>query len=312
MQPRRAAAREKFGGEKSVKKDLPKAKIQPFPKIRELVIDLVRTGYKTHTIHGLIEVDISKPQAVIREYQRRIRHSISFSAYLIYCISRAAEKHPLIHAYRKGKKELIFFDDVDVNTLFEKTKPDGVVVPVGYIYRAANKKSLAEINYESRVTLKDSLMNDKGVKRRARMLKLPAILRKLLWKIIESDPYKLKDHRGTIGFTNVGFFFGSRPGWAVPITPSTAIAVGGTYDKLVLKNGVPQNQRTLCLTISVNHDIIDGAPATRFGEMLATLIEDAAGLDEQFIEESLKLYQKNGDRSPDAHPVFIKTPRERK
>jgi pyruvate/2-oxoglutarate dehydrogenase complex dihydrolipoamide acyltransferase (E2) component len=35
----------------------------------------------------------------------------------------------------------------------------------------------------------------------------------------------------------------------------------------------------LALTISVDHDVIDGAPAARFGARLAELIEGAAGLD---------------------------------
>jgi pyruvate/2-oxoglutarate dehydrogenase complex dihydrolipoamide acyltransferase (E2) component len=35
----------------------------------------------------------------------------------------------------------------------------------------------------------------------------------------------------------------------------------------------------LALTVSVDHDVIDGAPAARFGARLAELIESAAGLD---------------------------------
>jgi pyruvate/2-oxoglutarate dehydrogenase complex dihydrolipoamide acyltransferase (E2) component len=35
----------------------------------------------------------------------------------------------------------------------------------------------------------------------------------------------------------------------------------------------------LALILSVDHDVIDGAPAARFGARLAALIEGAAGLD---------------------------------
>jgi len=35
----------------------------------------------------------------------------------------------------------------------------------------------------------------------------------------------------------------------------------------------------LALTVSVDHDVIDGAPAARFGARLAGLIEGSAGLD---------------------------------
>jgi len=38
-------------------------------------------------------------------------------------------------------------------------------------------------------------------------------------------------------------------------------------------------RKMLALIFSVDHDVIDGAPAARFGARLAALIEGAAGLD---------------------------------
>ena len=36
----------------------------------------------------------------------------------------------------------------------------------------------------------------------------------------------------------------------------------------------------LCLTVSLDHDVVDGAPAARFTRRLSTLIETGAGLIE--------------------------------
>jgi len=40
----------------------------------------------------------------------------------------------------------------------------------------------------------------------------------------------------------------------------------------------------LSLTISFNHDIIDGAPAARFAQRLKDLIESGYGLDDSTVE----------------------------
>ncbi len=40
----------------------------------------------------------------------------------------------------------------------------------------------------------------------------------------------------------------------------------------------------LSLTISLNHDLIDGAPAARFTQRLKDLIESGYGLDDSTVE----------------------------
>ena len=43
----------------------------------------------------------------------------------------------------------------------------------------------------------------------------------------------------------------------------------------------------LSLTISLNHDLIDGAPAARFTERLKDLIENGYGLPDSMVESEL-------------------------
>ena len=63
---------------------------------------------------------------------------------------RAVDENKIMHAYRKGGKHLVLFDDVDVNTQIEREmNSQKVVMP--FIIRAANKKTFREIHQEIRV-----------------------------------------------------------------------------------------------------------------------------------------------------------------
>jgi hypothetical protein len=74
--------------------------------------------------------------------------------------------------------------------------------------------------------------------------------------------------------------FGNVAGWGIPAsTPTTlTLTVGGIAPKPVAIDGEIASQEYLSLTISVDHDIVDGAPAARFTERLKELIESGYGL----------------------------------
>ena len=50
---------------------------------------------------------------------------------------RAVDENKIMHAYRKGGKHLVLFDDVDVNTQIER-EMNGQKVVMPFIVRAAN------------------------------------------------------------------------------------------------------------------------------------------------------------------------------
>ena len=73
--------------------------------------------------------------------------------------------------------------------------------------------------------------------------------------------------------------FGPGGGWGIPIAPPTLmIPVGGIATKPRYIDGSLQPRKMLDLTISVDHDLVDGAPAARFARRLADLVEGAYGL----------------------------------
>jgi hypothetical protein len=84
---------------------------------------------------------------------------------------------------------------------------------------------------------------------------------------------------GTIAVTSIGMF-GAGAGYGLtPLTfMSLELIVGGISQQPRVVDGQVQVREVLNLTIAIDHDVIDGAPAARFAAELRELIETAAVL----------------------------------
>jgi len=77
---------------------------------------------------------------------------------------------------------------------------------------------------------------------------------------------------GVAGVTAIGMF-GAGAAWAIPLTSATVtVTVGSTVRRPVLVDGALEDREHLCLTLSFNHDIVDGAPAARFMKRLGEVL----------------------------------------
>jgi 2-oxoacid dehydrogenase/acyltransferase catalytic subunit len=110
---------------------------------------------------------------------------------------------------------------------------------------------------------------------------LSNLFKALLGMVTRRDPTILVSMGGTVTVTSVGMFGGGHSGWGVtPAPESLALLVGGTAWKPAIVEGRIEPREILNLTVMFNHDVIDGAPATRFTRRLVELIESGYGLDE--------------------------------
>jgi pyruvate/2-oxoglutarate dehydrogenase complex dihydrolipoamide acyltransferase (E2) component len=74
--------------------------------------------------------------------------------------------------------------------------------------------------------------------------------------------------------------FGEGGGWAVsPTNYTLQVTVGGISEKPRVVDGEIATRELLDLTVTFDHDVVDGAPATRFAQRLGELVEDARGLE---------------------------------
>jgi len=256
----------------------------PYPKIRRLEAIAYRSVQHKPMIHGLLEVDVTRARAFLREYKAITGESLSFTAFLIACLAKAVEEHKAVQAYRFGSKRLILFEDVDVYTPIERNVA-GQKQIMPSIVRAANRKTLREIHQEIRAAqVQDVAKAWEGFKavHWPWLLLLPAF-RSMVW-ISERSPQVWKKYRGTVGITTVGMF-GKGAGWGIPLpSHSLWMTVGGIGEKPGVVDGHIAIRDYLSLTISFDHEVIDGAPAARFTQRLKELIESGYGLDDTLIE----------------------------
>ena len=260
--------------------------VLPYPKIRRLMQDGGRLGREKHLIHGLFEMDVTESRRAVRAYRAQTGESLSFMAFVVACVGRAVEQHKSIQACRAWGGKLVLFDDVDVNTMFEvEVSGERIIRP--HILRAVNKKSPRDLHAEIQ-----AFQNNHAQGREARFITwfvlLPGFVRRFFLRMLFKNPHWLKDMNGTVALTSVGMF-GSGGGWGLPVSNHTLqITLGGIAKRPALVHGQLENRQVMCVTISFDHDIVDGAPAARFAQTLKQLIEDPTVLDVMNSENKSK------------------------
>jgi hypothetical protein len=252
--------------------------VLPYPKIRRLMEDGGRLGREKHLVHGLFEMDVTEARRAVRAYRVRTGEGLSFMAFVVACVGRAVEQHKPVQACRARGEKLVLFDDVDVNTMFE-VEVDGQRIIRPHILRAVNTKGPRDLHAEIRA-FQDHHAQSREAKSIAWFVLLPGFLRRFFLRLLFRSPRRLKEMNGTVALTSVGMF-GSGGGWGLPVSNHTLqITLGGIAKRPALVNGQLENRQMMCVTISFDHDIVDGAPAARFAQTLKELIEGRPLLDE--------------------------------
>ncbi|HEX9036992.1 MAG TPA: 2-oxo acid dehydrogenase subunit E2 [Ktedonobacterales bacterium] len=259
----------------------PGAQIVPYPKYWRFAAVANRTVRHKPMIHGLFEVDVTEARVALRAHKALTGETLSFTAFLIGCLAKAVDERKATQAMRYGFRRLILFDDVDVCARIEReVGGDKYVVP--YVIRAANRKTFRQIHDEIRAAQR---ANARDLTPRFRLFEaLPTALYRLIAEgftaLGRARPQVWKQAMGTVGITSVGMF-GNGAGWGVPASSPTPLmlTVGGIGEKREQMEGREAVREYLSLTVSVDHDVVDGAPAARFTQRLKELIEGGYGLD---------------------------------
>lgn len=252
--------------------------IAPFPRMRQLVLDAGWMGRRRHTIHGLVEVDITQVRQEIREQKARTGEALSFTAFVAACIGRAVELDKHVHAYRNWRNQLVIFDDVDALITIE-IKAGDRTFPLVHTLRQINTRSVQELHAEIRAIQANPKLSVEG---RPTVMHnfyyLPTFIRRLSYRLVERNPHWRKQFAGTVGLTSVGMF-GTGSGWGLGMPNHTvAVTLGGIAQKPGVVAGRIEIREYLAVTVSFDHDIVDGAPAARFTQRLTALLEGGLAL----------------------------------
>lgn len=256
--------------------------VVPFPKLRRMLALMYSAVQRAHKTHGLIEVDVTEARRYLRERRARTGEALSFTAFIVMCLARAVDENKTLNACRKGSTQLALFEDVDVAMPIERNL-EGRKQPIVFVVRRANAKSVSEITRAIRAAQTaavDATWEGFQTERWLKHLPLPVLkgLWIIFWWARGRYPQVQKRFGGTVGLTAVGMF-GQGGGWAIPFDYHTLdVAVGGIAKKPGVVDGTIAIRDYLCLTLSFDHDVIDGAPAARFVSRLRALIERGYGL----------------------------------
>lgn len=232
-----------------------------------------------HNMHALIELDVTDIRQKLRTGRKEGR-SVSFFGYILSAIARTIDENKELNHIRKGKR-IIYYDEVDIDIPIEM-EFNGTSIPRKYLVRDAARKTAADITSEIEVAKKAGESGKIGEddKWALRWIKIASIIPKWLFKIISRQISKntsmTKKHFGTTyvtsvsGFTNVS-------GFAVPFiagqTRPLAFSIGSIVKKPGIINSEIKIREYLSLTITINHDLVDGAPAARFINRLKQRVE---------------------------------------
>lgn len=251
----------------------------PFPWIRVPIVDSLRIARRKPLMIALAEVDVTSARHALLAHQHRTGESLSFTAFIIGCVAKAVGEHTMTQAYQQGRKRLLLFDDVDVCAPIERGAGDERQA-TPYVIRAANRKTLRDIHREIRVEKVAGIGSVWEVRFRRLYPHLPRLLRQLFWRAFSRYPRLKQRIGGTVQVTSVGMF-GTGAVWGIsPVSDYTLMVVlGGIAEKPGVVNGRIEVRQYLCLTVSADHNVVDGAPFARFIQRLKELIESGYGLD---------------------------------
>src|SRR5271157_4438113 len=152
-------------------------RVVPYPPPQHQAVDWHAIMTPQHNIHGLLEFDVTETRRAIHRHRRSSAEPLSFTALMVASFAHAIGQDPALQAYRKGKRRVVLFDDVDVAVLVEHVIA-GERIPVPHIVRAANRKAPAEIDREIRAAQTNGDPYGRARRFVPLWLALPAVIRR--------------------------------------------------------------------------------------------------------------------------------------
>ncbi|MCP5469809.1 MAG: pyruvate dehydrogenase complex dihydrolipoamide acetyltransferase [Chlamydiales bacterium] len=203
---------------------------------------------KTFIPHFYVTQKINAmPMIDLREQLKQHNLKITFNDIIIRAAALALRAHPNVNAgFNSVNNTIISFKTIDISIAV--SVEDGLITP---IIRHADFKDMGEISTEVKSLVKKAQAG----------------------KLKETE-YK----GGSFCISNLGMY-GIDEFVAVINPPQAAIlAVGGIVEEAVVHQGHVVAGKTLTLTLSADHRVIDGADAAQFLKSLQHLLENPIGL----------------------------------
>jgi pyruvate/2-oxoglutarate dehydrogenase complex dihydrolipoamide acyltransferase (E2) component len=222
-------------------------------------------------MHGLLDLDVTDATRLLGTYDP----PLSFTAFVVAAVGRAVASHPEVQAYRNWLGQLIIHRHVDVSTIVEITTPQGPF-PLVHTIRDADIRDVVDLSAElHRVKSRPFPRHRRASERLLPIVtRVPGLIRTLY--ALLSRSIRLRQRSGTVTVTAIGMFAEGGGFALAPLTlMSLQIVVGGITERPRVANNQVQIRKVLDLTVTIDHRLVDGGPAARFGAELRHQIESA-------------------------------------
>ena len=197
----------------------------------------------------------------MKEYFERTGEKLSLTAYVVACLAQVIKEHPQLNSFIKGRR-LIILDDVTVSVLIER-EIAGEKAPEPIGIKQAQLKTLRQIHNEIREAKRQPSDQLGSLSGQTWIRLIPTFLLKTFIRIADQNIQMAKLY-GKVAVTAVGMF-SKEAIWFIPHGSATVlITVGSISQRVVEMDGCFVSREHLCITASFDHNIVDGAPASRF------------------------------------------------
>lgn len=241
-----------------------------FPPSRRFVTGAMAVGRRVTPMHGLIEVDVTLAARAIA------KSGLSFTAFVVAAVGRAAALHPDVHAYRDWFGRLVRPSFVDVTTLIE-VETDRGPFPLAHLIEDAAIRDVSDISREIRAVKETPRATSEGrsLDRWAALGgRIPGLPR-LFYEVMARSP-RLRRMCGTVAVSSLGMLGrGSGHGIGFPTIFSLSVLVGGRTRRPVALGEEVVIADILDLTVTFDHRTVDGGTAARFVADLREILSSA-------------------------------------
>lgn len=252
-----------------------RVEVRPFPSNRRLVTAAMRAGRGKMPMYGLVDVDITTANRLLASHDP----PGSLTAFVVASVARAAAAHPEVHAYRNWRGQLVTHRHVDVGTMVEITTPQGPFA-LPHLLRDADTRDVPDLTAELHRVKRDPSASSSGrwlERAGPAATRIPGMIPAMFAVMARS--VAARQRIGTVAVTAVGMFAG---GGGFGITSlslySLEVIVGGLTQRPRVIDGQISVRDVLDLTVAIDHNVVDGAPAARFTAEFRELLESATAI----------------------------------
>ena len=232
---------------------VPIAEVIPLTAMRKMIADhMIKSHLTSARVTVLEEMDITEFVALrnelIKEHDKTGGIKISYTHLFIKAIAQALRRHMMLNATLVDN-EIQILEDINIGMAV--SLPDGnLIVPV---IHHADKKNIVEIAQRAI-----------DLQKRAKT-----------GKLVVDDVQK-----GTFTLTNIGMLPESR--WTTPIINQPQCAILGTgaiRQAPVVRDGQIVIRWVVSMSLTFDHRIVNGLPASLFLQTLSQLLENSSTIE---------------------------------